>query len=415
MLPNPYTPGQTPHHLAGRAAEQEAIRDYLAPVIAYGDMAGPPMVITGPRGIGKTSLLDSIRDQARQDGFITAWTSCQRGQPFLADLTYTIDRALRAADALPAPSGWTNALDRIGVEIAVPVVANLGLSLSRSRQEHPRPPAGAISAVEDVLHLAANAAYGSGGRRGVGLLVVIDELHAGAPGELAVLLNALQNLSHDRRENPFALMGAGIPSVGGILTAAATFGERSRWLPLPDLTIPELAEALQAPARDLDVTWTPDALDIAVTAAQHYPHFVQIIGSATWRTARPTAGDTITSHHAHAGAAAGATEITSLYDARWASVPDAERAVLTAMAKAHPTPAGDIARRDIEQALGTDISTHRARLIDKAIIDDTQRGYLRFTLPGFADYIRHHTTPGPPARSSHPRRPGSPDATNARQ
>ena len=268
MLPNPYTPGQTPHHLAGRAAEHEAIRDYLAPVIAYGDMAGPPMVITGPRGIGKTSLLDSIRDQARQDGFITACTSCQRGQPFLADLTYTIDRALR-----------------IGVEIAVPVVANLGLSLSRSRQEHPRPPAGAISAVEDVLHLAANAAHGSGGRRGVGLLVVIDELHAGAPGELAVLLNALQNLSHDRRENPFALMGAGIPSVGGILTAAATFGERSRWLPLPDLTIPELAEALQAPARDLDVTWTPDALDIAVTAAQHYPHFVQIIGSATWRTA----------------------------------------------------------------------------------------------------------------------------------
>ena len=199
MLPNPYTPGQTPHHLAGRAAEQEAIRDYLAPVIAYGDMAGPPMVITGPRGIGKTSLLDSIRDQARQDGFITACTSCQRGQPFLADLTYTIDRALRTADALPAPSGWTNALDRIGVEIAVPVVANLGLSLSRSRQEHPRPPAGAISAVEDVLHLAANAAYGCGGRRGVWVLVVIDELHAGAPGELAVLLNALQNLSHDRR------------------------------------------------------------------------------------------------------------------------------------------------------------------------------------------------------------------------
>ncbi len=394
MLPNPYTPGQVPRHLAGRKADQEAIRDYLAPVIAYGDMAGPPMVITGPRGIGKTSLLDSIRDQAHQDGFITAWTSCQRGQPFLGDLTYTIDRALRAADALPAPNRWSNAVDRIGVEFAVPAVANLGLSLSRSRQEHPHPPAGAISAVEDALHLAARAASGSGGRQGVGLLIVIDELHAGAPGELAILLNALQNLSHDRHHNPFALMGAGIPSVGGVLTAAATFGERSRWLTLPELTDTELSDALQAPARDLDVTWEPDALDIAVTAAQHYPHFVQIIGSATWRTARPNAGAIITSGVADAGAAAGTAEITALYDARWASVSEVERTVLAAMATAAPTPSGDIARRDIEQAVATDISTYRARLIDKAIIDDTQRGYLRFTLPGFADYIRRHTAPG---------------------
>ncbi len=339
-------------------------------------------------------MLDAVRDQARQDGFITAWTSCQRGQPFLADLTHTIDRALRAADALPAATRWTRALDRIGVEIAVPGIANLGLSLSRSRQEHPRPPAGAVSAVEDVLHLAAHGARGIGDRHGVGLLMVIDELHAGAPGELAILLNALQNLSHNRHDNPFAFLGAGIPSVGGVLTAAATFGERSRWLTLPALTKPELTDALQAPAQVLGVTWEPHALDIAVTAAQHYPHFVQIIGSATWRSSRPNTGDTITSHDARAGAAAGAAEISSLYDARWASVTDAERAVLTAMATAPATSTGNIARRDIERALGTDISTYRARLIDKAIIDDTQRGYLRFTLPGFADYIRHDTAAG---------------------
>lgn len=401
MLPNPYTPGQTPRRLAGREAEQRAIRDYLAPVVAYGDMAGPPLIVTGPRGIGKTSLLDAVRDHARQDGFVTAWTSCQRGQPFLADLTYTIDRALRAADALPAQGHWATALERIGVEIAVPAVATLGLNLSRSRNEGPRPPAGAISAVEDVLHLAAHAAHGSGGRQGVGLLVVLDELHAGAPGELAVLLNALQNLSHDRDDNPFALLGAGIPSVGGVLTAAATFGERSRWLPLPDLTPTELADALQAPARDLDVTWEHGALDTAVAAAQHYPHFVQIIGSATWLTTRPEPGTTITSSDADTGAAAGAREITALYAARWSSVTDAERTVLTAMATAPSTPAGHIARRDIERTLGTDISTYRARLIDKAIIDDTHRGYLRFTLPGFAEYVRQEA-PHPPTAATTP-------------
>lgn len=34
MLPNPYTPGQTPRRLAGRKVEQRANRDYLAPVVA---------------------------------------------------------------------------------------------------------------------------------------------------------------------------------------------------------------------------------------------------------------------------------------------------------------------------------------------------------------------------------------------
>ena len=48
---------------------------------------------------------------------------------------------------------------------------------------------------------------------------------------------------------------------------------------------------------------------------------------------------------------------------------------------------GPVARRDVQEAVGRDISKYRARLLDKAILEDVERGTLRFTLPGFADFV----------------------------
>ena len=52
--PSPYTPGETPRVLAGRSSELQEVRDFLAPLVAYKEMAGPMLVMHGPRGIGKT-------------------------------------------------------------------------------------------------------------------------------------------------------------------------------------------------------------------------------------------------------------------------------------------------------------------------------------------------------------------------
>jgi hypothetical protein len=386
LLANPYTPGAVPHHLAGRQDELRAIEDHLAPVVAYGRSAGGVLVFHGPRGVGKTSLLSAAVNAAQERGFIGAWTACRRGEPFLADVTGALARALRRADLTGAD--WGFKVEQVGVELGLAPVAKFSAALARRRSgdERPAPPAGAVSVVEDLLYEAATLAAGNADRRGAGLVLAIDELHAGNLGELAVLLNAVQNLNQDSHQAPIAVLGAGLPAVRGVITTAATFGERTRWRGVSALDDAALQELLVASAGAIDVQWEPDAVQAILDASQSYPHFVHIHGESTWLIARPESGDTITLAHAQAGINRGRAEIIDMYAARWGSATNVERSVLLAIAEL----AGDapIERSAVEARLGgKDISGLRDRLLGKNALDAPDRGVLQFTLPGFADYV----------------------------
>ena len=77
----------------GRETELRLIDDRLARVIAYGEMMGPLLAITGPRGVGKTSLLRDVQDRATEAGFVVAWSAGVKHQPFLPDV---VDRVISA-------------------------------------------------------------------------------------------------------------------------------------------------------------------------------------------------------------------------------------------------------------------------------------------------------------------------------
>lgn len=371
-------------------------------MIAYGRAASGVLVLHGPRGVGKTSLLDAAVTGAREDhGFITAWTACQRGEPFLADVASRVERALAQADLLGKKARL--AVEKVVTEVTVPAFARFSAELTRPAADRPTPPAGAISAVEDMLHEASELARGGNRRRGTGLIVAIDELHAGQVGELAVLLNAIQNLHHDSANNALAVLGAGIPAVRGLLPSAATFGERSRWREVAPLDEPALRELLTAPAAEMKVSWHPDAVRAVLDASEQYPHFVHILGEGAWLAARPSPGGQITPAHATSGIERGRAEINDLYAARWASATPAQQAVLVAIAEL----AGDgaVERVRVERHLsGRDISKTRAALMDKNAIDIPDHGLMQFTLPGFARFVldQSGTTPS----SASPLAPG---------
>jgi hypothetical protein len=66
----------TPTHQDGRRGrfvdrevELRALRCELAPILTYGEMLGGPLVLTGPRGVGKPSLLHEVRLMAAADGY----------------------------------------------------------------------------------------------------------------------------------------------------------------------------------------------------------------------------------------------------------------------------------------------------------------------------------------------------------
>lgn len=403
MLSNPYAPGELPRVLAGREQQQDRIRGYLSRIGTYGEMGGPLLVFQGPRGVGKTSLLREAQRDAEAHGFITAWVACRRNAPFLPDLVSRVSKAIEIADIFPrAEKGsWRLRLESLGLEFGLPSVVKVSAKAAADRSGTEAPPRGAqISALEDLLHETGTQVRSRGG---AGLVVFIDELHAAARDDLAVLLNAMQNLAGNREDNPFAVIGAGLPSTPGVLVNAATFGERSTFLTLPRLEPAAAAAAVAEPAAELGVKWTPAALEAVAAEAQGFPYLLQVLAHATWEAAQPAAtGDVLDIDQVDAGLPRADEQLTAMYAARWVAATDLEKQIMAVMAQ---TRSPTVTRAEIATALGRPtqaLGVPRERLIDKGIIEPASRGELRFTMPGFDRYIRETLATGAPPDAEPP-------------
>lgn len=396
-LPNPYAPGALPRVLAGRAPELERVRGHLARVAAFGELAGPPMIFTGPRGVGKTSLLRAAEGDAAERGFVCAWASCTRGQPFLPELVNRVGRALEDHEVVPRQrrGRWKARLQQVGVEVGVPGLT-AHATMATDPPGDPAPPPAPIAAVEDLLHEAAILVRERGG---AGLLVLLDEWHAPRRVDTAVFLNALQNLGGAAARNPLAVLAAGLPSTPEALVRAATFGERSTFVELPRLDQAAVTEAVREPARRLGVEWDVDALAVVADWARGYPYFVQLVAGSTWEAAGPQDGRTLAASDVAAGLPAAIRQMTAMFRARWRAASALEQRLMAAMAGGEG--AGETARRgDIAAALGVtsdSLGVPRDRLIDKGILEPAGHGELRFTLPGFAAYVREQAPAGSPS------------------
>ena len=391
MLPNPYTPSDRPRVFIGRDQERSLLRDKLARVAAYGEMMGPLTVVTGPRGVGKTSLLRDVAGQAEADGFMVAWVSCVKQQPFLAEVVDRVERSLERAE-VTTPSG--RRLKEITVELSA------GFAKVRARLDtSPTAPSTAlVGPLEDLLARAGQLVRERGG---AGLIVMIDEMHAPlestreweyAPDRQAllhgaVLLNALQNLGGVRDGIPVGVSGAGLPQTKGLLPRAATFGERSHEIVLGEFGRQDAARLLEAPAAELGVTWSADALSSVVDTARGYPQSLQILGAATWEAARPERGAVLDLAAVEAGSRTARTALASIFEARWAVATASERSFLQAMAAVGRTV---VRRGEIADRLKTSteaLSMVRRNLITKGIVEEAGYGRLRFTIPGFETFV----------------------------
>jgi hypothetical protein len=392
VLPNPYTPGQLPRVFAGRAAELVKLRDRLGRVRTFGEFAGPLLTFHGPRGLGKTSLLRSAQRDAEGAGFVTVWVSISSGTSLLDEIAAQVDRALQRTDTLSrnARSRWRTVSRKQGAELAAylgPVKATVKSETTQARDAAPSAP---IAALEELLTTASQLVAKPGG---AGMVVFLDELHAAGQPELAVLLNALQDLDGDRENVPLAVFAAGLPSTPDAITKAATFGERTTFSQLLALPRQDAEAALLDPARELEVAWAPEAVELVLDAAHGYPYFLQLLGSSVWEHARPDPGTLLTSDHVATGAGQAVEQLAALYQVRWNAATDGEKDLMAAMADLSPTGEA-VPRRDLAEALGKTsraISVPRDRLLEKGILESAGHGLLRFTLPGFASYVRAQT------------------------
>ena len=261
-------PGQPPPLLGGRGQEQKALREMAGDLLDLNQVRGTsaPVLLTGPRGNGKTCLLLWFQDAVRE-----AWE--QAGMPGrLRVLNLSANRLspARAMNAL-APLDWRH---------------NLREAAEKVRALHPRgtPPTPPDWDVYTALEAQCS------GKDALALL--IDEAHTLDAGVGIDLFNAWQSLSPTHR---IMLVMAGTPDlVDHVNAMGATYASRSKKILVGRMPPDGAREALLAPLRESGVTLTPSQEQAALAGCQRYPFFVQVWGEKLWQAAREVRASTET-------------------------------------------------------------------------------------------------------------------------
>lgn len=385
---SPYRPGfgARPLVVAGREQLLRETKHAMVAMTSFNQPHFAPIVLVGPRGMGKTVSLGLIEEQAGDHGFATASLSfVASGRNNTQQLATSVAESLE--DGLDAERPLMKKLAHYLAGFSIEI--NTGfVTVTKEFQDGDHRPMGLAETLE-----TATAAHVENGK--AGLMLLIDELHTGSPADINMLYMATQHMIQ-RSKHPFAIIAAGTPDTPVIIGASgSSFGERSQFLPVSSLDPDAALEALVEPARRVGVSWSPEAIELTLSAAQGNPWRIQQLGEASWRAAEEmdaplTNGSTITSAMASRAIESVAKSLEQgSFPSRWRNASPAEREYLTAMAQVMG-PDYIAQARDLNALLGKtaqDTSELRRRLINKGLIASPQRGALRFTAPGFDRYL----------------------------
>jgi hypothetical protein len=381
---NPYAPGAgtPPPELAGRDELRETARVALARVRAR--RPAKSVLMVGLRGVGKTVLLDRLRDDAEVAGIQTMRAEAPESRslpailaPELRQVLLKLSRSEKARDraqrALRGLAGFVSALRMTygDIEVGLDCKPESGLA-DNGDLEHD---------LQALLGAIGEAAVGGE----TALAMFIDELQYVEEEQLAALITALHGTA--QRQLPVVLVGAGLPQLPGRMGRAKSYSERLFDFPEIGALSPEDAfAALDRPARREGVEFQPDALTRIIEATQGYPYFLQEWGKHCWDVADRSP---ITVEHVElASQTAIAALDASFFRVRFDRLTPSEKKYLRAMAElgAGPHRSGDIAR-ELEREVQS-VAPIRSQLIGKGMVWSPSHGDTAFTVPMFEEFMR---------------------------
>ena len=282
-----FTPGDgaTPPALTGREREEAVLTRCLADLL---DGASPPhnVAMTGPRGTGKTALLNWFERTCRDHG---ADVDVVKLAP--ADIP-TRDALI---EALAPPSGIAKLLPR---KLGVAAIGSVECA----------PPSGGVLNVRTKLTARC---------RRKPLAALVDEAHTLDLDVGNALLNASQQV---RVDAPFLLVLAGTPGLAAHLGAMnASFWSRldEGRLGIGLLSDAAARAALVEPLATHGVSVDAATLDAVVDDSQGYPYFIQLWGEALWTRHLSSGATRLTAAHAAAARPDVAARVTDYYEDRY--------------------------------------------------------------------------------------------------
>ena len=282
-----FTPGAgaLPPALTGRQQEESVFLSCLAD-LAAGKAPPHDVVLTGPRGNGKTALLAWFERECR----------ATNGGVDVIRLTPSRVRTEKAlVDAL-APAA--------GLRKLVP--AKWGIAGIGKAEWSTAPPSAQLLTERLIARCRARP-----------LVALVDEAHTLDLAVGQLLLNVSQEV---RTDAPFLLVLAGTPGLPAHLGAMdATFWNRlgKGRLGIGRLHPDAAREALEKPLAAHGSRIDPDALDTAVEESHGYPYFIQLWGEALWDRRLETGADRIAPGDADAVRPVVAARMTDYYEDRF--------------------------------------------------------------------------------------------------
>jgi hypothetical protein len=381
---NPFAPGAgtPPPELAGRDELRETVRIAIERVRR--GLPAKSVLMVGLRGVGKTVLLDRMRDDAESHGHQTMRIEAPENRSLPAMLAPELRLALlrlsriekvkdKAVRALRGLAGFAKSLKVKFGDLEV------GLDYE------PEPGLADNGDLEYDLHALLEAAGQAAKDAETSIILFIDELQYVAEEQLASLITALHRTA--QRELPVAMVGAGLPQLRGRMGKAKSYAERMFSFPeITPLTTDAARIAIVKPLQEQNVDIDQDALQLIFQQTQGYPYFLQEWGKQSWDTADDSPIDLQDVQQAATIAIAALDE--SFFRVRFDRLTPAEKRYLRAMAELGPGPhrSGDIAtvlRREV-----TALGPTRNQLISKGMVWSPNHGDTGFTVPLFDEFMK---------------------------
>jgi AAA ATPase domain len=380
---NPFTPGagSPPPELAGRDTLREAIRVAIARV-----RLGSPaksLLMVGLRGVGKTVLLDRMREEAEAAGIHTIRIEAPEGRSLPALLAPQLRLALlRLSKNEQAKALATRALRGLaGFAKSLKVKHNdieVGLDFD------PEPGLADNGDLEHDLQALLEASGQAAQKANTALVLFIDELQYVQEAELAALITALHRCA--QRRVPVVLVGAGLPQLRGRMGNAKSYAERLFDFPMVGPLQPEAAaQAITKPLQHVGIAIDDEAVNEIVLATHGYPYFLQEWGKHAWDEA--DASPISLNDVKVATQSTVATLDESFFRVRFDRLTPSEKKYLRAMAALGPGPhrSGDIA--DCLGRKVTALGPVRNQLVAKGMIWSPNHGDTAFTVPLFDTFM----------------------------
>ena len=289
---SPFRPGAgtAPPALGGRRTERDVLLHMLRS-LAGGQKPKAHPLLFGPRGSGKTVLLNWLADAAAREGGGRPIDVVRLGRrSFASQKTLAQALSTRGREAVTTTTAEGGLETRAGLPGILDVK---GGSLVRTAKQTEWRELTTDEVLQDrTLGVDGDARA---------LLVILDELHevptqcVDAPGldPLGDFLNAIQN------SDAVLLAMAGTPDAEDRLAqAGATFVGRMvkphGWLPIARLDLEDTMQALFQPFAELgrrprgaaDGNWGGELAAGAYGACSGHPHFIQLLGDALFQEMR---------------------------------------------------------------------------------------------------------------------------------